>query len=265
MCTVSNFKAYGSIQALNQALGDRWVYIGRANSYAGLPKSPLANPFKIKDLSGRGQTLPPGSTLVHYRCWLWQHIQAGDEAVLDALRAIDASSVLICWCKPGPCHGDVVKAAAAWLGNQRTIYSGNRIVGLFTAVIWLQVTAVLHFYSPVSTKKEQVLMIAHRLFNLVSRLTFSRWARGYEEHHGACEDAYAARLGPLHLAVNRCYVLDHDDAGLSVRIPTPWGRLHLGYVVCLCKDEIRRPGFYTHWLKRLPKVGYGQGNDSPAD
>lgn len=114
-------------------------------------------------------------------------------------------------------------------------------------------------------------MFAQRLFNLVSRLIFSRWARDYEEHHESCEDAYAARLGLLHLEVNRCFVLDHDDAWISVRIPTPlrhaqgwlWGKLHLGYVVCLGEDEIRRPGFYTHWQKRLPKVVYGQGKDSP--
>jgi len=118
MCQVTNFKQYSSIEALNQAFGDRWVYIGRANNYAKLSQSPLANPFKAKDFGGRGQTLPPGSTLGHYRQWLWKRIRAGDEAVLDALRSIVPSSVLICWCKPGPCHGDVVKAAAAWLHRQ---------------------------------------------------------------------------------------------------------------------------------------------------
>lgn len=114
-------------------------------------------------------------------------------------------------------------------------------------------------------------MFARRLFNLVSRLIFSRWAHGYEEHHGSCEDAYAARLGPIHLEINRCFVLDHDDAFISIRIPTPlrhaqgwhWGKLHLGYVVCLGEDEIRQPGFYIHWQKPLPKVVYGQGKDSP--
>lgn len=96
MCTVANFKSYGSVQALNQAFGDRWVYIGRANSYAGLEQSPLANPFKAKDFGGRGQTLP------HYRRWLWGRIRAGDKAVLDALEAIDDQTVLICWCAPAP-------------------------------------------------------------------------------------------------------------------------------------------------------------------
>jgi len=105
-------------------------------------------------------------------------------------------------------------------------------------------------------------MFAQRLFNLVSHLIFSRWARGYEEHHGACEDAYAAHSGLLHLEVNRCFVLDHDDAFISIRIPTPWGKLHLGYVICLGEDEIRKPGFYTYWQKRLPKVVYGEASQA---
>jgi hypothetical protein len=108
VCQVANFKQYGSVDALNQAFGDRWLYIGRANRYAGLPESPLANPHKARDY-GRGSTLP------HYRRWLWQRIQADDPAVLAALRAIDEQTVLVCWCAPNPCHGDVIKAAAAWL------------------------------------------------------------------------------------------------------------------------------------------------------
>ncbi len=112
MCSVTNFKQYGSIQALNQAFCDRWVYIGRANSYAEQTQSPLANPFKVKDFGGCGKTLP------HYRRWLWERMQAGDEAVLDALNAINESTVLICWCKPGSCPGDAVKAAATWLCKQ---------------------------------------------------------------------------------------------------------------------------------------------------
>jgi hypothetical protein len=108
MCQVVNFKQYGSVDALNQAFGERWRYIGRANAHAGLPQSPLANPFKVADY-GRGGTMP------HYRRWLWQRIQAGDTAVLEALQAIDEQTVLICWCAPAACHGDVVKAAARWL------------------------------------------------------------------------------------------------------------------------------------------------------
>jgi hypothetical protein len=111
MTEVVNFRHYGSINALDHAFGDRWMYIGRANSAAGLLQSPLANPFRARDY-GRGRTLAP------YRDWLWGRIIAGDEGVISALRAITADTVLVCYCKPGPCHGDVVRAAAAWLRRQ---------------------------------------------------------------------------------------------------------------------------------------------------
>lgn len=98
-------------------------------------------------------------------------------------------------------------------------------------------------------------MFKQRLFAVVSDFIFSRWARGYEEHHGQCENAYAAWLGPLHLEVNHCFVVDHDDAYISARLPLPmryaggggwgWGRLHVGYVVCLGEDEIRPPGWFA--------------------
>jgi ribonuclease HI len=108
---VVNFKAYGSIARLDEAFGQRWLYIGRHNPAAGLAQSPLANPFKAR-VRGRGETLE------RYRAWLWQRIQVGDTAVLNALRAIDSETVLVCYCHPAPCHGDVVLAAANWLQRQ---------------------------------------------------------------------------------------------------------------------------------------------------
>lgn len=113
MSEVVNFKRYGSVMALNQAFGDRWVYIGRANSYAGLVQSPLANPFKVRDYGGQR-----GAAIDDYRHWLWGRILSGDTAVSAALRAISEETALVCWCKPGPCHGDVVQAAARWLKRQ---------------------------------------------------------------------------------------------------------------------------------------------------
>lgn len=112
-CQVVNFKQYGSIEGLDEIFGDRWTYIGRANVYAGLPRSPLANPFKVGDFGGR-----QGATLSRYRRWLWGRIRAGDTAVIEALRAINETAVLVCWCAPAPCHGEVVRAAAAWLHGQ---------------------------------------------------------------------------------------------------------------------------------------------------
>src|SRR5688500_5486940 len=114
---VVNFKVYGSVTRLDEMFGRRWLYIGRQNQAAGLPQSPLANPFVAK-VRGRGETL------ARYRAWLWQRIQAGDEAVLEALRSIGDESVLVCYCKPNPCHGDVVQAAVAWLQTQEGRQSG---------------------------------------------------------------------------------------------------------------------------------------------
>jgi ribonuclease HI len=110
---VVNFKAYGSIARLDEAFGQRWRYIGRHNPAVGLAQSPLANPF-VARVRGRGETLE------RYRTWLWQRIQAGDTAVLNALRAIDSETVLVCYCHPAPCHGDVVLAAANWLRQQES-------------------------------------------------------------------------------------------------------------------------------------------------
>lgn len=94
-------------------------------------------------------------------------------------------------------------------------------------------------------------MFSQMLFRLVQQLIFSRWARGYEEHYGPYEEVYVARLGPWHLEVNHCFVLDHDDACITVRLPTRRGPLQLGYVVCRGADKIRRPGFYVQWQKSL--------------
>ena len=108
----------------------------------------------------------------------------------------------------------------------------------------------------------------------ISRLISSRWAHGYEEHHSSCEDVYAARLGPLHLEVNHCFVLEHDDAYVGICLPTwhrldnEWrrGRLHLGYQVCLGEEQVRDTGFCTFWSRPLlrrrstqvPKSDYGK-------
>lgn len=102
-------------------------------------------------------------------------------------------------------------------------------------------------------------MLSKYFFNAVSRLIASRWVHGYEEHNGHCEDAFYARFGPLHLEVNRCFVLDHDDARVFVQIPVPlrhaqgwqWEKLCVGYVVCRGEEQIRQPGFHTNLQSSL--------------
>lgn len=72
------------------------VYIGRAMPRQGLIGSPFGNPFRIgKD--GDGPTV-----LAKYR----EHVTSKPHlmALLPSLKG----KVLACWCKPGPCHGDVL-------------------------------------------------------------------------------------------------------------------------------------------------------------
>jgi hypothetical protein len=90
-------------------------------------------------------------------------------------------------------------------------------------------------------------MFTQHLFTLVTRLIFSRLARGFTEHYGACETAYFARIGPLCLEVNRCHVLDHEDVVIGTQLPTFWGKLDVVYRVCRGEDQIRKPGFDFVW------------------
>jgi hypothetical protein len=85
-------------------------------------------------------------------------------------------------------------------------------------------------------------MFDQLLYNVIRRLIFSRWATVYEEHHGPCEDYYAARLGPLRLEANDCFVLDHADACAYLRLPAGRGHVEIGYRSCVGNEQIRRSG-----------------------
>lgn len=109
---IVNFKSYGSVKALYKAFGGRWVYIGRPNPFYALPGSPLANPFKITPNYSRE------SSLKDYSNYLWSKINAADPGILFALGKLSANSVLVCWCAPLPCHGQIVASAWEWLNSR---------------------------------------------------------------------------------------------------------------------------------------------------
>ena len=73
-------------------------YIGRAVTRGGwnLNASIWANPFK------RQQNFPPGSTLSAYE----QHVRSSPFLMYEIPSL--AGKTLGCWCKPNPCHGDVL-------------------------------------------------------------------------------------------------------------------------------------------------------------
>ena len=91
------------------------VYIGRR--CAGLEGSVLGNPFRRQ----AGQT--PGSTLNDYRAWLRDEWKRGGAVRQELERLADLAEqgnlVLGCWCKPDPCHGDVIKEAIEGILRQR--------------------------------------------------------------------------------------------------------------------------------------------------
>lgn len=79
------------------------VYIGRAvmRDPWRLPASKWANPFKVSDYAG-GVAEVVALYAAHVR---------RTPALVAALPEL-RGKVLGCWCKPGPCHGDVLTAMA---------------------------------------------------------------------------------------------------------------------------------------------------------
>ncbi len=112
---IVNFKHFGSKSALNKAFGpNKWLYIGRLNISYGLSGSPLANPFIIDANHSRS------AVIKLYHSWLWSKIHSADPTVMAALNHLvnDDEIVLVCWCSPAPCHGEVLIIAVNWLNRQ---------------------------------------------------------------------------------------------------------------------------------------------------
>lgn len=81
--------------------------------YVGRPSS-LGNPYGFQDgtlaehkVAGRAEAISS------YREWLEEKINNpfsfGHEAVVAAMRMLKDDTVLVCWCDPLPCHGQVIK------------------------------------------------------------------------------------------------------------------------------------------------------------
>jgi hypothetical protein len=87
-----------------QVVQDCDVYIGRAVSRGGweLEASKWANPFSVARCGSAGEAIR------QYTQWL---LLPQQELLLAALGELKGK-VLGCWCKPGPCHGDVLAALA---------------------------------------------------------------------------------------------------------------------------------------------------------
>jgi hypothetical protein len=80
-------------------------------------KSPLGNPFYLKNVNDDHERC---SVIRKYKVWLWGHIENGTKdimAELDRLYGIAMTGeelVLICFCAPKQCHGDVIRQYLIW-------------------------------------------------------------------------------------------------------------------------------------------------------
>jgi hypothetical protein len=98
MPTVVNVYTYGGRKAAEAA---GVIYIGRP--------SPLGNPFSHQEGTlAQYRVATREEAISRYEEWLWQQIEAGNQAVLRALRDIREDTVLGCFCVPRRCHGDVI-------------------------------------------------------------------------------------------------------------------------------------------------------------
>lgn len=77
-----------------------YVYIGRGRG------SIWGNPFTFKPGTLAEFVVPKDEVLTRYEAWLRE--QPHLMAALGELRG----KMLGCWCKPGPCHGDILARLA---------------------------------------------------------------------------------------------------------------------------------------------------------
>ena len=80
---------------LNWKSNDKYVYIGRRNVHYGLPESKWCNPYVIEDGNIK-------RAIERYR----EYIESKPELLenIEELRG----KILVCYCKPRACHGDVL-------------------------------------------------------------------------------------------------------------------------------------------------------------
>lgn len=121
MNQIVNFKEYGSVEALNRAFGDTWLYVGRPSTRHGLAGSVLANRYSHKRHSQVEVITDSRATAVRcFRHWLWLQMSAFEnQAIIEAIQQIEPETVLVCCCCPKSCHAEVIAKAATWLRNEK--------------------------------------------------------------------------------------------------------------------------------------------------
>lgn len=104
MKIINIVEKYKNIKA---AVADGAIYCGRG--------SPLGNPYSHLEGTKALYIVDTREEAIDgYRRWLYDKLKNNDRAVVTALEALKADSVLACWCKPLACHCEVIIAAWEW-------------------------------------------------------------------------------------------------------------------------------------------------------
>lgn len=122
-----------SVVNLKKMVADDWladtIYIGRPGKLAD--KMFAAHP-EMRDGTALGNPFKPQGygviedCLKDYRRWLDVRIRPRNADMLhvgrparDTLDSIKESTALACWCKPEPCHGDIIVRAWNWYQKEK--------------------------------------------------------------------------------------------------------------------------------------------------
>lgn len=101
--------------------GYKSVYIGRGYSRdPRMENSGLGNPFKLGPHESRG------ATIERFKEWCWREYNKNPEykEKIDSLarRVKKGENIeLVCFCKPNPCHGDILKKFIDWLVDNNKV------------------------------------------------------------------------------------------------------------------------------------------------
>lgn len=101
-------------------IGKDKIYIGRSNPHFGLKRSVLANPYSIGFDGDRNQVIEL------YRRWLRHRIFDSEVKGKATVETVEIYSIakrhmsgedikLTCYCKPLPCHGDIIVRCVEWM------------------------------------------------------------------------------------------------------------------------------------------------------
>ena len=104
--------------AFNIEVVNIYKYSGEIDSVIMRGRSPIANPYPMRDRSDMERT----RVTIAFKKHLWADMQAHGAMYRELERLIEFGKktghlVLGCCCKPKPCHGDVVKSAIEWMNK----------------------------------------------------------------------------------------------------------------------------------------------------